>query len=181
METALAYDATHRRLVLFGGSDGDGNKLNDLWEFDGKAWRLIGRTSSQGLTTTGAFFALSVPDLEASVRWYSEKLGLQVVTRPPPEEKAAIAVLEGNGLMVELLQLSDARPLSQAAPGVGANHLVHGYFKAGMVVENYEATLELLRARGVEIAMGPFPAQPGQRANVIVRDNAGNLIQFLAK
>jgi hypothetical protein len=24
---------------------------------------------------------------------------------------------------------------------------------------------------------GPYPARPGQRANVIVRDNAGNLIQ----
>lgn len=27
----------------------------------------------------GAFFALSVPDVQASGRWYSEKLGLRVV------------------------------------------------------------------------------------------------------
>jgi hypothetical protein len=58
---------------------------------------------------------------------------------------------------------------------------VHGYFKAGIVVDDYDTTLEALRARGVEIAMGPFPARPGQRANVIVRDNAGNLIQFFGK
>jgi lactoylglutathione lyase/glyoxylase I family protein len=132
-------------------------------------------------STTGAFFALSVPDLEASVRWYSEKLELKVIMRPPPEERAQVAVLEGNGLIVELLQLADALPLSRAAPNVTADYLVHGYFKAGLVVNDFDHTLEMLRARGVEIAMGPFPARQGQRANVIVRDNAGNLIQFFGR
>ena len=37
------------------------------------------------------------------------------------------------------------------------------------------------QARGAEIAFGPFPARDGQRANLIVRDNAGNLIQFFGK
>lgn len=132
-------------------------------------------------TTSAAFFALSVQDLEASVRWYGEKLGLRVVMRPPPDEKARVAVLEGNGLIVELLQLADAVPLSRAAPTVTANYLVHGYFKAGIVVDDFDQTLEALRARGVEIAMGPFPARSGQRANVLVRDNSGNLIQFFGR
>jgi hypothetical protein len=29
--------------------------------------------------------------------------------------------------------------------------------------------------------MGPFPAHDGQRANVIIRDNAGNYLQLFAK
>ena len=33
-------------------------------------------------STKGAFFGLSVADLEASVRWYSEKLGMKVALRP---------------------------------------------------------------------------------------------------
>jgi catechol 2,3-dioxygenase-like lactoylglutathione lyase family enzyme len=131
--------------------------------------------------TAGAFWALSVPDLDAGIRWYSETLGLSVVMRPPPEDKARVAVLEGNGLIVELLQLADALPLSRAAPGVAADYLVHGYFKAGIVVEDFDATLTALRERGVEIAMGPYPARAGQRANVIVRDHAGNLIQFFGR
>jgi catechol 2,3-dioxygenase-like lactoylglutathione lyase family enzyme len=181
MEVALAFDVARGKVVLFGGSDANGTKLNDLWEFDGEAWRSPATMSLQPFRTSGAFFALSVPDLDASIQWYTEKLGLHIVMRPPKEDRAEVAVLEGNGLIVELLQLTDAKPFSQAAPGTSANYLVHGFFKAGIVVEDYDAALEALRARGAEIAMGPFPARPGQRANVIVRDNAGNLIQFIAK
>jgi catechol 2,3-dioxygenase-like lactoylglutathione lyase family enzyme len=128
--------------------------------------------------TRGAFFALSVADLDASARWYAEKLGLTVVMRPPKQEQSAVAVLEGGGLIVELLQRDDASPLRQAAPSATATYLVHGLFKAGVIVDDLNATLTALRARGVEIAMGPFPASKEQRANAIIRDNAGNLIQF---
>ena len=50
-----------------------------------------------------------------------------------------------------------------------------------MVVDDLEKTLAALKARGVEVAMGPFPAKDNVLANVIVRDNAGNLIQFFGK
>jgi catechol 2,3-dioxygenase-like lactoylglutathione lyase family enzyme len=129
----------------------------------------------------GAFFALSVADLQASAKWYSETLGLKVVMEAPKRDKAAVTVLEGRGLIVELIQHDDALPLSKAAPAVRGNLFVHGLFKAGVVVEDFEQTVAELRARGVEIAFGPFPAREGQRANVIVRDNAGNLIQFFGK
>jgi hypothetical protein len=56
---------------------------------------------------------------------------------------------------------------------------VHGIFKAGVIVSDFEKTLALLKATNAEIAFGPYPARADQRANVIVRDNAGNLIQFL--
>jgi catechol 2,3-dioxygenase-like lactoylglutathione lyase family enzyme len=141
----------------------------------------IGPTNRQPqpiFTTRGAFVALSVPDLEASTKWYSEKLGLTVVMRPPKQDKSSVAVLEGNGLIVELLQRDDAVPLRQAPPSLEASYRVHGIFKAGLIVDDFDKTLAALRSRGVEIAIGPFPASPTQRANVIVKDNAGNLIQF---
>jgi len=128
----------------------------------------------------GAFMALSVADVQASARWYSEKLGLKVVHETPKRDRAAVVVLEGGGLVVELVQLDDALPLSKAAPATGPQ-FVHGIFKAGVLVEDFDGTVARLRARGVEIAYGPFPARENQRANVIVRDNAGNLIQFFAK
>ena len=55
---------------------------------------------------------------------------------------------------------------------------IHVIFKVGVIVSDFEKTLSTLKERGADIAFGPFPARPGQRANVIVRDNAGNLIQF---
>jgi hypothetical protein len=37
----LVYDSTRRVMVMFGGSDGNGNALGDTWEYDGTQWRLI--------------------------------------------------------------------------------------------------------------------------------------------
>jgi catechol 2,3-dioxygenase-like lactoylglutathione lyase family enzyme len=137
-------------------------------------------TESPAASAIGAFFALSVANLDASVRWYSEKLGMKVVMREPKRDGVAVAVLEGGGLVVELIALDDAAPLSKAAPGVKDALHVHGLVKAGAIVADFEGTLRLLRERNVEIAFGPFPARANQRANVIIRDNAGNLIQFFA-
>ena len=131
--------------------------------------------------TSGAFFALSVPDVAVSARWYREKLGLKVILEPPRSSDASVIILEGGGLIVELLQHNAAKPLRTIAPDVRENYKVHGFFKSGLIVEDFDRTLAALRARGVEIAMGPFPKSAKQRANVIVRDNAGNLIQFFGK
>ncbi len=127
------------------------------------------------LRTEGAFFALSVPNLAASAAWYRDKLGLGVVMEVPPQGGTAVTVLEGGGLVVELLQLAGSRPPA------GEPQFTHGFFKAGVIVKDLDSTLARLCERGVEIAFGPFPASDTQRANVIVRDNAGNLIQFFGE
>jgi catechol 2,3-dioxygenase-like lactoylglutathione lyase family enzyme len=137
------------------------------------------RADSPPFTATpGVFMALSVANLGASVQWYSEKLGLKVTEQEPKRDRVAFALLEGGGLMVELIQHDDAQPLSKAPPASADRHLVHGLFKAGLVVDDFDGVVARLKARGVEIAYGPFSAQPHKRANVIIRDNAGNLIQF---
>ena len=133
---------------------------------------------SPAFPARGAFIGVSVGDLEASVRWYSEKLGLRVVMRPPKIEKSTAVILEGGGLIVELMHHDDAVPLATAAPSVSRNYMVHGIFKAGVIVEDFDKAIAELRARGVPIAIGPFAATAEQRANAIIRDNAGNFIQL---
>ena len=139
------------------------------------------QTSEPPFTATGAFIALSVPDVAASARWYREKLGLRVVLEPPKAGEATAVILEGGGLLVELVQHDAAKPLGTLAPGVRGSVYVHGYFKAGLIVEDFDRTIAALRARGIEIAYGPYPKSATQRANAIIRDNAGNLIQFLGR
>ena len=139
------------------------------------------RADSAVFQTRGAFFALSVSDLDGSTRWYSEKLGLAVVMRPPKTNGAQVTVLEGGGLIVELIQDDAAKPLRQLAPSVSERHLVHGMTKAGVIVDDFERLVTALRARSVAIAYGPFPARPDQRANLIIRDNEGNMIQFFGR
>lgn len=131
--------------------------------------------------TTGSFFGVSVADLEASSRWYQDKFGMKVVMQPTGTDESRATVLQGGGLTVELMWHSRARPLRTAAAGVRANYEVHGIFKAGIVVEDFDATIAELRRRGVEIAIGPFPKRDTQPANAIVRDDSGNYIQFFGR
>jgi catechol 2,3-dioxygenase-like lactoylglutathione lyase family enzyme len=130
---------------------------------------------------TGGFFALSVADVEASARWYADKLGLHVAMRPPKANSTSVVVLEGEGVVVELLQHDAGQPLSRVAPSVTDPTRVHGIVKAGLIVADLDATLEALKARSVPLAFGPFPATSEQRANAIIRDNEGNLIQLLGE
>ena len=126
-------------------------------------------------STHGAFFALSVADMDASVKWYSDKLGLTVVLRSPKQDKASAVVLEGGGLTVELVHHDDARATSQEP------FLVYGIMKVGLVVDDLEKTLATLKARGVPIFLGPFPARGNIKSNALIKDNAGNLIQLFGR
>jgi catechol 2,3-dioxygenase-like lactoylglutathione lyase family enzyme len=140
-------------------------------------WLLAAASAAETpvLTASGAFFALSVADMKVSAQWYEDKLGLKVVMPTANQDQIAVTVLEGGGLIVELIQHDDAAPAGKD------NLLIHGIFKAGVIVDDFDQTVAALKARHVEIAFGPFPKKANQRANVIVRDNAGNLIQFFGK
>ncbi len=138
------------------------------------------QTSPGAVGASGSFFALSVGDLEASTRWYTEKLGLHVVMRAPAANGVAVTVLEADGLLVELVHNDNARGLNSTGTRSEPS-LTHGYFKVGFLVGDLDATLALLRSRGVRVAVGPYPATATQRANAIIEDNAGNLIQLFGR
>lgn len=122
----------------------------------------------------GAFIALSVPDFEASAKWYAEKLALRrTFTIPRVGQIVGGAALEGDGIFIELLQHEAARS------GTVPAELTHGIAKAGILVSDFDRTVAALRERGIEFFAGPYPARPGQRANVSFKDNAGNLLQVL--
>src|ERR1700752_3100525 len=123
----------------------------------------------------GAFFAVSVGDIDASTRWYADKLGMPGAKHVPKDGGSSMTVLEGGRVTVELIQHDDATPAGRAP------ELVRGIFKSGIVVDDLDAVLAQLKARGVPIAFGPFPARGNIRSNLIIRDNEGNLIQFFGK
>lgn len=128
---------------------------------------------------TGAFFALSVADLQASTNWYRETFDLKLIMSVPPGNGPAVSILSGDGLTVELIQhpAATARPESIRKEPV----LQHGFTKAGFFVSNFDQTVADLRARKVDIAYGPFPANGSNPPNLIVRDNAGNLLQLFGR
>jgi catechol 2,3-dioxygenase-like lactoylglutathione lyase family enzyme len=148
------------------------------------AWSQIARSQTSdsiAFKADGAFFALFVADAGASSKWYCEKLGMKVIKYLPRQDKVTVAILQGGGLIVELIQNDDALPLTKVVPAIQSSILVHGFFKAGVIVEDFDKLISLFRQRGVEIAYGPYPSKGDERANVIIKDNAGNLIQFFAR
>jgi len=66
---------------------------------------------------------------------------------------------------VELIERDDALPLSKATEGITDHLRVHGLVKAGVIVDDFDQTVKLIKQRGVEIAYGPFPAKNSQRAS----------------
>jgi hypothetical protein len=120
----------------------------------------------------GAFFALSVADIEASAQWYADKLGLAVEARAK-SGKTSVIVLSGNGLTVELIRHDDAMDLGKDA------FLTHGLFQSRSA--RREPGQDPCGTEGSKCPNGPHPARANAMANFIIKDNAGNLIQFFGK
>jgi len=51
----MAYDAARKRVVLFGGANVLG-RLNDTWEWDGRAWAEVADTGPSGRTLFGMVY-----------------------------------------------------------------------------------------------------------------------------
>jgi len=114
-------------------------------------------------------------------QWYAARFGLRVTLDPPRANGAKVIVLEGDGLIVELVQHDSANPRRVLAPSANDAVMIHGIMKAGLVVDDFDKTIASLRAAKVPFAFGPYPAHAGQRANVILRDPEGNLIQIFGR
>ena len=131
----------------------------------------------------GGYVALSVADLDASAKWYAETFDLAIVRdhSQSPDKKATATILNGHGLIIELIQHADAMPLNRAAPALSRAFQVHGIFKAGIVVDDLDATFTELTARKVEIAFPIFADSALATRTFAIRDNSGNVLQFFGK
>jgi methylmalonyl-CoA/ethylmalonyl-CoA epimerase len=119
---------------------------------------------------------LSIPDLEASIKWYGDVLGFEVEKRMEiPPIGAKIAYLKRDDFRIELFEMDKAAPMSEDRTVPNKDLLTHGWKHLSIEVPDSRAALDKLKAAGVEVAM----------ENVIdgvamgfIRDNAGNLIEI---
>jgi catechol 2,3-dioxygenase-like lactoylglutathione lyase family enzyme len=131
----------------------------------------------------GGYVALSVPNLDASAKWYAGTFDLTIVKShsQSPDKKAVATILTGHGLIIELVQHAEAMPLTVAAPALTRSFQVHGIFKAGIVVADLDATFRALEARHVDVAFRTFRDDAIAFRTFAIRDNAGNLLQFFGR
>lgn len=130
----------------------------------------------------GPFVALSVANLEAEVAWYRDVLGFTVfsqgVAPPNPRGEIHFALLQQGSALLEILQLPDAKPRSEAAPKNQEAVQIHGFFKSGFVVQDLDGLYARLRAKKVTFAFELTQPPNGPYRVFGVRDPEGNLLQF---
>jgi methylmalonyl-CoA/ethylmalonyl-CoA epimerase len=120
---------------------------------------------------------LSVPDLEASIAWYAAALGFEVESRfEIPQIPAKVAMLRRGELRMELFEVPGATPLPPDRRQPNKDVHTHGNKHVAFAVQNIDPLVGELRARNVDIV---FVGRFKFGTNAFVRDNAGNLIEFV--
>jgi len=108
-----------------------------------------------------------VRDLERSLRFYRDVLGLAPI--PRPDLPFPGAWLGGNGIQVHLIVPPEGAPLGSPPPSLNplGGHVAFG-------VDSYDAVVEALHAAGVETLEAG--SQVGQ---LWIRDPDGHLIELI--
>jgi len=120
---------------------------------------------------------LSVPDLEASIAWWRAVLGFEVVKRfPIPAIPATVAMLRNGPLHIELFEVSGAKPLPAERRQPDSDLHTHGNKHISFAVHSVREFAAELERRGADIV---WVKEMPHGANIFIRDNAGNLIEFV--
>ncbi|WP_020107539.1 VOC family protein [Nocardia sp. 348MFTsu5.1] len=108
-----------------------------------------------------------VDDVRAAIEFYSDHLGFTVNTDVAP---AFADVVRGS------LRLLLSGPTSSGARATPPDHADAGRNRIHLVVDDLEAEVERLRAKGVEFRSALVAGPGGQQ--ILLGDPAGNLIEL---
>jgi methylmalonyl-CoA/ethylmalonyl-CoA epimerase len=120
---------------------------------------------------------VSVPDLDAAIAWWRTVLGFEVAERfPIPAIPADVAMLVNGPLHIELFQVAGAKPLPDERRQPDIDVYTHGNKHMSFAVDNVREFAAELRRRGADIV---WVKEMKHGSNIFIRDNAGNLIEFV--
>lgn len=114
---------------------------------------------------------LNVSDLDRSIRFYTESLGLRFVNRREiKQNNAEIAFLsDESGSAIELTHWRDKKTL------VEGDNFDHIAFQ----VDDVEAAVKQLKNKGVTIAMEPYSLQGSPSKIAFIKDPDGNWLELI--
>jgi methylmalonyl-CoA/ethylmalonyl-CoA epimerase len=119
---------------------------------------------------------LSIPDLEASIKWYQEKLGFSLEKRIFIEQiPAKIAFLLNGKFRLELFEVAGAAALPEARRSPNQDLMTHGTKHLSLGVKDVRKAMAILKSRGVDVAMEDVVEG---KPMAFIRDNSGNLIEI---
>ncbi len=110
---------------------------------------------------------IMVKNLEESIKFYMDIVGLPVVRRFPAGPEMEIAFLGEGDTLVELIQNDNLQNIN-----LGTD------ISLGFSVESLDKTIEFVKEKGIQIHSGPFQPNPTTRFFYVLDPN-GLRIQFI--
>jgi methylmalonyl-CoA/ethylmalonyl-CoA epimerase len=122
--------------------------------------------------------AVSVANLDASIDWYRRVLEFDLEqTFEIPGQQTKVAMLKRGDLRVELFESAGSKPLHTDRKYPNSDFRTQGNLHFAFAVPDVRAFAAMLAERGADIVwVRDFDSRP---PNAFIRDNAGNLIEFV--
>jgi methylmalonyl-CoA/ethylmalonyl-CoA epimerase len=121
--------------------------------------------------------AVSVPNLDESIDWYKNMLGFEVEQRfKIPGAAVEFAMMKRGDLRVELFGAENSKPMEASQRQPNTAFQTQGSLHFAFAVADVKSLAEDLRARGADIV---WVRDFEFGSNAFIRDNAGNLIEFV--
>jgi catechol 2,3-dioxygenase-like lactoylglutathione lyase family enzyme len=117
------------------------------------------------MITSFSHVYLPVPDIDAAVRFYTSNLGFRLLRKWQPTGGAEAAYAELNGVLMEIVLVA-ATSTEQPADARGEQRF-------GLTVDDLDASLAELTARGVEVVTAPFEPRSFWGRQAVIRDPFG--------
>jgi lactoylglutathione lyase len=129
--------------------------------------KMLSDTKQGGKSMSFCWSTLRVNDLDRSILFYTEIIGLELIERFSAGPKTEIAFLGNGETKVELL-----------CDGTGRTVSVGNDISWGFTVTSLEDSLSLVREKGIVIESGPI--QPGPHVRFFfIRDPDGLKVQLV--
>ncbi len=114
-----------------------------------------------------AHVTIMVKDMEESLNFYQDIVGLPISLRFPTGPNSEIVFLGEGESKVELIKTGE-----ETKPNIG------GDISIGFPVENLDETMDFMKSKGIEIESGPIQASPTTRFFFVLDPN-GLRVQFI--
>lgn len=135
--------------------------------------------SSPLASLSGGHVGIRVPDYDAAIKWYTEKLDFRIIHQWPyaDEKLAYLAPANTNDFWIEIL--AEGQLLKPVVyDDLGKSLEKPGFHHICLDVDNVEKTLSLLKQRGVTVVTEPFFLPAISRKLAFIQDPWGNMIEL---
>ena len=133
------------------------------------------------LTISSLHACISVADLDATTSWYQDVLGFEIFQQHNyPDYAVRVVYMKSQGVELELVETQGSTLCRRDDPPAG-HVALRGISQLSFRVDNAEQAAEQLKKRSINITFGPIHAAEFTLNAFFIRDNEGNLIEFIER